>query len=799
MNELVLFDINDPAEISTINDTACIKTIDGIRTIYVRRYVFNQYPVEDVVAERFSIVTMARASLASQRELARAFDCHYNTVSNYIQSYDQAGIEGLIPQKTGPKGPITPSKVTPAIRQFIFEAADSNPHIQLKEVVQLVKDKYAKDIHPCTASRLLSAYRLSKKQPQQQPQPEQLTLLDAPAQEQLTDAAIAEQSSDMSERVETANDNSAQNSLEENADPVLVAEPTDSEIDEEEDADLLEQLAAGIDSRYGAGLLLNPFIEKLGLVPLLIDSVLEQRGVGNNKECLHELLNPSRIYGLVQMFLMFIYAILFRFPSIESLKLIDRPALGPLLGREKAPVNKTVRRFMKCITQLKIAGNVTMKLARQYARLEIVKLGVLYLDGHFIPYYGKANISKGYFASKQMPLKGNYHYFANDRTGRPIFFRITSAAVHFAEIIPEMVREVQIMMAELGIKGPLIVAFDRGGFDVKLFKILDQMGVLWITWRKCDSPVALDLFTEKIYEPGSDKEEPKIKYYAYRRPIEISKEKYVAEAISFFEEGEEDPSTMVTNAFRFPNDKYPDFVSLTTGQVIAILTNRWKQENFFKTGKREYYLDYTPSYPVCQLNEQPMVKNPKRKELDKELQKLQKDYRKIQTKIAEKIINSETSDKPLSHLLNTKSYRKLSKQKETLEQQIEELIRKKSTEPIKVTYTETKPHERVELGLEEKYLFDDIKIAVYNMSEKLLDIFTECYDDSKDIYQILQMIIERGAKLQLIEGVLYVTINKMDRPKYQRAAEQLCCKLNEMLPVTLDARRLPIIYKVASK
>ncbi|MFZ5686729.1 MAG: hypothetical protein ACOY9Y_00825 [Bacillota bacterium] len=135
-----------------------------------------------------------------------------------------------------------------------------------------------------------------------------------------------------------------------------------------------------------------------------------------------------------------------------------------------------------------------------------------------------------------------------------------------------------------------------------------------------------------------------------------------------------------------------------------------------------------------------------------------------------------------------------------LEQEIKTLETKKDVEPTQVPYQETRPgQERVTLNLERKYLLDNIKIATYNLNEMLLDIFAGCYDDLKDIRQILQMIIERGAHLRLVDGTLHVTIHSMDQPKYQMAAEKLCRKLNELEPVTLDKNQFPIFYRVASR
>ncbi len=788
----VLFDITERPDVIRISRAVWIETVNDIRSIYVNYALFTQYPVSDEISERYAIVNLTRSQVVSQRELAQAFGCHYNTINRYLQAYDENSLEGLVRKTTGPKGPTTPWKITPPIKKFIWALAAEEPRLTQLAIVKKIEEKFQVTIHRAGVGRALSAYR--QQQRQNRPEPVQLSI------EQNSLAPITEKEDSPALPIEPEEAELPAIDLPSDEDGLLV-----SSLSTQADDILISQLTKGMDSRYGAALILNPFLQKLELIPILAQSVLAQKDACADKarqvvSNLQELLNPERVYNLAQMFLTLVYLIVFRFPSIEAFKLADRKAFGPLIGALKAPVVKTLRRFLEGVTALETSGTVAMRLARQYLKLDIVQLGILYLDGHFIPYYGKSQIAKGYFTTRRLAQKGNHHYFANDCKGRPIFFRLTSAAVKFTDIIPDMVKDALELMAETGTQSPLIVVFDRGGYDSKLFKKLDQMGVLYITWRKWDQPIPPELFTTIIYEESAKEgEEPKIKYYAYRRKIRVGQEKYEAEAISFFAP-EEEHSTLVTNAFKFTAETHPGFNPLTTAQIINDLVNRWKQENFFKSAKQGYHLDYNPAYGVHELAEQPLVKNPKIKELDTRINKLKKKLQQTQQQIAEKFLNSRTNDKPLSHYQNLKGYQKLIEQKELLEQDIKNLEAKKDVEPTHVPYQEAKPgQERVALNLERKYLLDNIKIATYNLNEMLLDVFAGCYDDTKDIRQILQMIIERGAHLRLVDGTLHVTINSMDLPKYQMAAEKLCRRLNELEPVTLDKNQFPILYRVASK
>jgi hypothetical protein len=46
-------------------------------------------------------------------------------------------------------------------------------------------------------------------------------------------------------------------------------------------------------------------------------------------------------------------------------------------------------------------------------------------------------------------------------------------------------------------------------------------------------------------------------------------------------------------------------------EAVQIMFGRWGQENFFKIMKERYHLDYFPGYDIEELENQPLVKNPK--------------------------------------------------------------------------------------------------------------------------------------------------------------------------------------------
>ena len=73
----------------------------------------------------------------------------------------------------------------------------------------------------------------------------------------------------------------------------------------------------------------------------------------------------------------------------------------------------------------------------------------------------------------------------------------------------------------------------------------------------------------------------------------------------------------------------------------------------------------------------------------------------------------------------------------------------------------------------------------------------EFYDDPKDIYVILSMIVRRGGEIKLENGRLGVRLKGFRNPGVDFAARHLCEELNQLRPHTLDKYRFPIRYEVA--
>ena len=92
-----------------------------------------------------------------------------------------------------------------------------------------------------------------------------------------------------------------------------------------------------------------------------------------------------------------------------------------------------------------------------------------------------------------------------------------------------------------------------------------------------------------------------------------------------------------------------------------------------------------------------------------------------------------------------------------LESQITLLQQKITEMPAEVRYEEAHNGEKLfVLDYEKKRFLDCIKIFGYHMQKQMIGFLSKYYADPKDIHSVLEMIVQRGAYVRLLNGLLVV-------------------------------------------
>jgi len=680
--------------ITEISPVAYMKDLGSHIRIVVNHHHLFEFKKKDTVSKVASIVTLLRIGAAKQVEIDRAFDVNRDTARRYLSNVERYGLAGLFMTKTGPQGP---HKITPKVHRFIVDRLAQNQGVA--DILKAVREEFDLELSRKSIERI--RYSLSEKSSTE------LTTMDLPLEEESEEEKTLE--------------------------PVGTREALSSD-------DLIDP---GPAKKSPAGLFfLWPFLHLLGF-----------------KEISNMIFSPlrARLFFVRETLLTILMLALLRCRSVEDYKTLEKRRLGLFWEGSRGMDLRTLRRKLSELSLQKKSLSLLTQLARRYQEIGLVQCGVLYFDGHFIPYHGEKNVHKGFFTQRRLAVRGQNQFFLNGASGRPVFFWLKPANSTLHEIIPELIEQIR----ELTGQESFTIVFDRGGFSSKLFRTLDSEGITFMTYlrgaKEHVDPSAFDRYT--------------IEYRRRKEAAELAELGYIGMSPQHYRlvvrKKEEKQTFILTNDFERSIDR-----------VATLMFNRWSQENFFKYMVREYHLDSLLSYLAEESPEVVMVNNPERRENRHLKKELEKELAQLEHFLAEKLTvprRQAPSQRMKQKIL--KAQEKTSEIKDSIKQ----LNTQHRQMPKKIPASQLGDNRvREILYQEKKMLVDSLKLLAYNAEEWLLDILARQYNDSRDFRRVLLLIMKTPGTIQRIDDRLLIQLDSLHNPRYQRAAEYLCDKINQM-------------------
>ena len=103
-------------------------------------------------------------------------------------------------------------------------------------------------------------------------------------------------------------------------------------------------------------------------------------------------------------------------PRAEGATRVPPAALGRVLGLDRAPEVKTIRRKLGELAAAGKAAGLIMALARRHAAIRPDALGFLHIDGHARVYYRTRQVQKTHVARLKFPAPATMETWVTDRT-----------------------------------------------------------------------------------------------------------------------------------------------------------------------------------------------------------------------------------------------------------------------------------------------------------------------------------------------------------------------------------------------
>jgi hypothetical protein len=146
-------------------------------------------------------------------------------------------------------------------------------------------------------------------------------------------------------------------------------------------------------------------------------------------------LGPA-FYGLRTSLLTLLLMALWRIKRPEGLKEYSPQDLGRVLGLDRAPEVKTLRRKLARLAAAGRAAQFGQALAQQRVALRGAALGFLYTDGHVRVYHGHHTLPKAHVARMRISLPATSDYWVNDSAGDPLFVVTAEANAGLVKMLP---------------------------------------------------------------------------------------------------------------------------------------------------------------------------------------------------------------------------------------------------------------------------------------------------------------------------------------------------------------------------
>jgi transposase len=717
-----------------------------IKTVFLNAVPVCRFNADENSERRMAAIELVERGLCTQILAGEICGFHRNTVADLVKTKDLLGLEAAIREERGRKAPL---KYIEKIQKHIRNLLKEHPDWTDQSVASLASKELEMDISRNAVARI--------------------RVKDEPAAPKILSKQELLDMARVAEEICKAHTAQQQLKLPFEKDPELrqkqeeLAQTPPPQPQSKADEQCIERLQEGVRIPFAGEFMHHLFLQEIGFDELLCCFPAQPRAI----------FQPADILGTI------FHGINLGLPSIESMKLINAVDLGALIGRPRAPEKETLRDHLAQLASFEQSSRLIDDLARRLLDRQRIDKEVFFIDGHFLPYYGLHVLAKGYYTVRRLAMKGNHLYAVTDLQGRPLFFLTESCEIDFRPMIARSVE----MLVDFGIQRPVMV-FDRGGYGVHFFTELDKTAD-FVTWAKYVGDEKLQDIKEEEFSCCLVHQGKQLCIAEQSRTINES-------ATSARKDGRDEPATMTVRMVIMRNQRTGDSVAVFTNNwtkpaydIAFYMCQRWgKSENFFKESLAWFNLDYHPGYDLKELEEQPLVDNPDVALVKKGLKALEGDVKELQVQIdlaRYKLI--QRKDARIERKIERLEQEKTEKQAE-----VQRFGSKLNQLPEKISILELlkgKPMQRCDL--EKKKLYDLMQCLAFHSRERLVDIFRDCYNDNRDIKQVLGMITRSSGLLKLTGDTLTVILDWIDNLKHRKAAEQFCRKLNE-LGVRLSGR-----------
>jgi len=711
-----------PAQARSIGPSAGLLEGPDGGVVFIFGLATFSYGPADEVGRRLAAVQLVTTKIATSQEVAAAFSVSGVTLWTWRRDFAAGGVLALLRTRTGPKGPI---KLTASLAARI--AALDGAGATLAKIAALTGVS--------TATVRVALGRVTSRD-QVQVEPDVAGDVDGPR-----DGA-------------------------QDADLVVLAapEPRTTERVAARFGDLVEApvvITEGAQLPLAGLLLALPALEMTGLLPVAA-----------------EVYPPMRkgFYGLRAVLLMGVFLALLREPRAEAATRIRPADLGRVLGLDRAPEVKTLRRKLAELAGYGKGALLQAALGRHHASAHPDAMGFLYLDGHVRVYTGTRELPKTHIARMRIAGPATEETWVGDADGDPV---MVITAVPSKSLAAELARLLPDLRAIIGPDRACTVVFDRGGYSPQVFTQIIAAGFDVLTYFKgAWTRTAPEAFTTVDFTAPDGTAHT---YHLAERLIDLPVPAQRAT-------GRQAPKPASALTLRLVVRRSPgghqtpiltNRTDLSAAQVAYRMAARWRQENYFKYAREHFALDALDSYADQPDDPTRMVPNPAKARAGDQVSAARAQLSAAQGGVADAIdaagVRARQPGSGGKATVDPAAGQALSAATTDLDAAQEASRQTPSHLPL----GQVRPGSRL-LETETKLLTHAIRMSAYNTESALARLLRPHYARGDDEARaLLREAFTLSGDLQITGNTLHVRLDPASAPRRSTALAALCVELTD--------------------
>lgn len=480
---------------------------------------------------------------------------------------------------------------------------------------------------------------------------------------------------------------------------------------------------------------------------------------------------PSGFYGLGTVLCEAVFRTLAGAPRAEGATRLDPAALGRVLGMDRAPEVKTIRRKLGQLAAAGKAGELIAGMAAHHLDRLAETQGqgqdglVLYVDGHVRAYQGTKKIAKTHLSRLRFPAPATVETWVCDAADDPVLVVMdqpgASLAMELRALLPQLRQAV-------GDDRRVLVGFDRGGWSPALFQHMHQEGFDVLTWRKHPAPdVPADAFTDVVFTDSHG----------------LAHHWVLADTRVDLPVGD-DATFGMRQVTRLDQRSGKQAHVLTTrgdlsvGEVMHRMDSRWRQENYFRYGRLHLDLDSHDTYTATPDDPARSVPNPDKRTAHHAVQAARARVQRERARTDAGLLAARTpTDGTGTVLITNTRHDDITRPLRTAQTDLDTARTRHAHTPTRVPLGRLSPHQQV-LDVETKLLTHAVKMAAFNTITTLarhIRLHTSYARADQEAYTLARHVLTHTGDIDpRTEGVLTIRLDPMPTTRQTKAVAQLC-------------------------